>query len=65
MDCYWQQLMKSALSDEIKREFFQAVAVLELLYGYTTWTLTKRLKKKFDGNYKRIQEAGSFRITAV
>ena len=27
-----------------------------LLYGCTTWTLTKRLKKKLDGNYTRIWE---------
>ena len=26
----------------------------ELLYGCTTWTLTKRLEKKLDGNYIRI-----------
>ena len=25
-----------------------------LLYGCTTWTLTKRLEKKLDGNYTRI-----------
>ena len=28
-----------------------------LLYGYTTWTLTKRLKKKLDGNYTRMLRA--------
>ena len=28
-----------------------------LLYGCTTWTLTKRLKKKLDGNYTRILRA--------
>ena len=26
-----------------------------LLYGCTTWTLTKRLDKKLDGNYSRMQ----------
>ena len=30
---------KSNLSDKIKRNFFQAVVVLFLLYGYTTWML--------------------------
>ena len=25
-----------------------------LLYGCTTWTLTKRLEKKLDGNYTRM-----------
>ena len=28
--------------------------MLILLNGYTTWTLTKRLEKKLDGNYTRI-----------
>ena len=28
-----------------------------LLYGCTTWTLTKRLEKKLDGNYTRILRA--------
>ena len=28
-----------------------------LLYGCTTWTLTKRLEKKLDGNYTRMQRA--------
>ena len=27
------------------------------LYGCTTWTLTKRLEKKLDGNYTRIMRA--------
>ena len=37
--------------------FFQAAVVLILLYGCTPWTLTKRLKKKLDGNYTRILRA--------
>ena len=28
-----------------------------LLYGCTTWTLTKRMEKKLDGNYTRMQRA--------
>ena len=28
-----------------------------LLYGCTTWSLTKRLEKKLDGNYTRILRA--------
>ena len=28
-----------------------------LLYGCTTWTLTKRLEKKLDGNYARMLRA--------
>ena len=41
----------------MKCSFFQAVVVSILLYGYTTWTLTKRLKKKLDGNYTRMLRA--------
>ena len=33
-------------SDEIKRDFFQAVAVSVLLYGCSTWTQMKRLEEK-------------------
>ena len=35
-------------------QFFQAAVVHILLYGCTTWTLTKRMEKKIDGNYTRI-----------
>ena len=38
----------------MKRSFFQVAVVSILLYGCTTWTLTKRLKKKLDGNYTRM-----------
>ena len=38
----------------MKRSFFQAVIVSILLYGCTTWTLTKLLEKKLDGNYTRM-----------
>ena len=41
----------------MKRSFFQAAVVLILLYRYTTWTLTKRLEKKLDGNYTRMLRA--------
>ena len=41
----------------MKRSFFQATVVSILLYGCTTWTLTKRLKKKQDGNYTRMLRA--------
>ena len=33
---------------------FQAAVMLILLYGCTTWTLTKRMEKKLDGNYTRM-----------
>ena len=47
-------IWKSDLTDKMKRNFFQAAVVSILLYGCTTWTLTKRLEKKLDGNYTRM-----------
>ena len=41
----------------MKRSFFQVAVVSILLYGCTTWTLTKRLEKKLDGNYTRMLQA--------
>ena len=48
---------KSDLTDKMKRSFFQAAVVSILLYGCTTWMLTKRLEKKLDGNYTRMLQA--------
>ena len=45
---------RSDLTDKMKCSFFQAAVVSILLYGCTTWTLTKRMEKKLDGNYTRI-----------
>ena len=50
-------ILKSDLTDKMKRSFFQAAFVSILLYGWTTWTLTKRLEKKLDGNYTRMLRA--------
>ena len=50
-------IWKSDLTDKMKRSFFQAAVVSILLYGCTTWTLTKQLKKKLDGNYTRMLRA--------
>ena len=50
-------IWKSDLTNEMKRSFFQAAVVSILLYGCTTWTLTKRLEKKLDGNYTRMLRA--------
>ena len=47
-------IWKSDLTDKTKRSFFQAAVVSILLYGCTTWALTKRLLKKLDGNYTRM-----------
>ena len=50
-------IWKSNLTDKMKRSFFQAAVVSILLYGCTTWTLTKSLKKKLDGNYTKLLRA--------
>ena len=47
-------IWKSDLSNKIKWDFFQAVAMTVLLYGCTTWTLMKCMEKKPDGNYIRM-----------
>ena len=50
-------LWKSDLTEKIKRSFFQAAVISILLYGCTTWTLTKRLEKELDSNYTRMLQA--------
>ena len=50
-------IWKSDLTDKMKRSFFQTAVTSILLYGCTTWTLTKRLEKKLDGNYTRMLRA--------
>ena len=47
----------SLLLSRAQRSFFQAAVVSILLYGCTTWTLTKRLERKLDGNYTRMLRA--------
>ena len=50
-------IWKSDLTDKMKCNFFRAAVVSILLYGCTTWTLTKQLKKKLDSNYTRMLRA--------
>ena len=50
-------IWRSELIDKTKRSFFQATVVSILLYGCTTWTFTKWLEKKLDGNYTRMLRA--------
>ena len=50
-------IWKSDLTDKMKHSFFQAAVVSILLFGCTTWTLTKRLEKRLDGNYTRMLRA--------
>ena len=54
---YISVIWKSDLADKMKRSFFQAAIVPILLYGCTTWTPTKRLEKRLDGNYTRMLRA--------
>ena len=41
----------------MKRSFFYAAVASILLYGCTTWTLTRRLETKLEGNYTRMLRA--------
>ena len=50
-------IWKSDLTDKIKRSHFEAVVMSILLYGCTTWMLTKRMENKLDGNYIRMLRA--------
>ena len=50
-------IWKSDLTDKVKRSFYQAAVVSILLYGCTTCKLTKRMVKKFDGNYIKMLRA--------
>ena len=50
-------IWKSDLTDKMKRSFFQAAVTSILLYGCTTWTFTKQLEKKLDGNCIRMLRA--------
>ena len=53
MDIIW----KSSLPDTLKRNFFRATVESILLYGSTTWTLTKYLEARLDGAYTRMLQA--------
>ena len=50
-------IWKSDITDKMKRSFFQAAVASIVLYGCTTWSLTKQLEKKLDGNYTRMLRA--------
>ena len=41
----------------MKSSFFQTAIMSILLYGCTTWTLTKHIEKKLNGNYTRMLRA--------
>ena len=42
------------MSDDIKLQLFRATAETTLLYGSTTWSLTKADEKSLDGAYTRM-----------
>ena len=50
-------IWKSNLTDKMKHSFFQVAVVSILLYGCTSWMLTKRLEKKLDDNYTKMLRA--------
>ena len=52
IDCY-----REVVSDKIKRDFFQKMAVSVLPYGYTTCILMKSMLKMLDENYSRTLRA--------
>ena len=47
-------IWKSNLTDKMKRSFFQAAVVSILLYGCTTWTLTKQLEEARRQLHKNV-----------
>ena len=55
IDVFW----KSDLSNDLKRSFFRATVKSIMMYGATTWTLTKSLylNQKLDGTYTRMLRA--------
>ena len=52
-----QKIWKPDLSKQLKRHFFKAVVESVLLYGSTTWTLTKQQEQRLDGCYTRMLRA--------
>ena len=46
-------IWKSDVTDKMKCSFFQAVIVSILLYGCTTWTLSKRMEKRLVGKLRK------------
>ena len=55
IDSYWLAIGHREVRPD--HSFFQAGIVLILLYGCTTWMLTKRLGKRLDSNYTRMLRA--------
>ena len=51
------KIWTSNLSPKLKRNFFRATVESILLYGATTWTITKNQEKMLDGAYTRMLRA--------
>ena len=49
-------IRKSDLYDKIEQDFFEAVAVSIILYGCTTWMLTKKARWELYKNAARCLE---------
>ena len=52
----WFQVFQSNANNMVSSNYFYLIICL-LLYGCTTWTLTKHMEKKLDGNYIRMLRA--------
>ena len=50
-------ILKSKLSTNLKRHFFQRGSRISLVYGSVTWTLTTSLEKKINRTYTRMLRA--------
>ena len=50
-------IWKSNLPDQLKRNFFRATVESVLVYGSISWTLTSALEKKIDGSYTTMLRA--------
>ena len=50
-------IWKSDWADKIKHNFFQVAAMSILLYGCTTWMLTKHIEKKLNSNCTMMLKA--------
>ena len=66
-------ICKSDLTDKIKRNLFHAAVVSILLFGCTTWTLTKSIEKKAwrllhknaASNIEQVLEAAPHKVAAL
>ena len=50
-------IWKSRLPDKMKRNFFRVTVESMLIYGSGSWTLTKVLANRLNGNYTRMLRA--------